>query len=76
MYNKLGPLLISLGVLLGLSGCTVSRGVVKDIHTDATGNLVMQKCDVKSYFAFYGLIAADENCHDEPISNQATQARR
>lgn len=59
-----------------LTGCTVSHGVVKDVHADTTGQLVMTKCDVKSYLAFYGLIAADENCREEAISTRATQARR
>lgn len=45
-----------------LSGCTVSHGVVKDVHSDGQGNLVVHKCDIKAYLAFYGLIAADENC--------------
>lgn len=67
---------VLVGILAVVSGCTVSHGVVKDVHTDATGNLVMEKCDVKAYLAFYGLIAADENCRMEPISTQAKQAQR
>ena len=47
-------------LMLLVSGCSLSKGVVKDVHADAAGNLVMDKCDI-TYIALYTMISPKEN---------------
>ena len=56
---------LTLFVAALLSGCTVYHGGVKDVTPLKGGGLSMEKCDLKVYFAFYGLVAAEENCKTE-----------
>jgi len=56
-----------LGLVVVLSGCTMSKGIVKDVHADAKGGLVMEKCDLKGYFAFYVMVTGEENCRTEVV---------
>lgn len=53
-----------LAILL-FAGCTVVNGAVTDVTPKDDGTLIVRKCDVKAYLAFYGLIAATENCRNE-----------
>lgn len=62
-------LMIAVSLAGLLAGCTMSRGIVKDVHTDASGNLVMEKCDLKGYLAMYVIFAGEENCHEEPVKS-------
>lgn len=50
---------------LALSGCTVYRGVT-DVRTNG-GGVEVQKCDLKVYFALYGLAATQTNCEVAPV---------
>lgn len=56
-------------LLLFPAGCTVYHGGVKDvdlhIKDGKADKLVLQKCDLKVYLAFYGLVASQENCRTE-----------
>ena len=50
------------------SGCTVYHGGVKNVTPLKDGSLSVDKCDLKVYFAFYGLVASEENCTTETAS--------
>lgn len=56
-------LIISLLYLL--SACSVVEGMVKDVQPNKDGSVTLQKCDLKVYFALYGLIAAEKECREE-----------
>lgn len=60
--------LFALMLSLSLSGCTVYHGGVKDVTPLKDGSLSVDKCDLKVYFAFYGLVASEENCTTETAS--------
>lgn len=53
---------------LSLSSCTVSQGIVKDVRVQPDKSLKIRQCDLVVYLALYGLIATEENCHDETRS--------
>lgn len=48
-----------------LSGCTVYHGGVKNVTPLKDGSLSVDKCDLKVYFAFYGVVTSEENCTTE-----------
>lgn len=53
------------GLLALLSGCTVYHGGVKDVTLLKDGGVALEKCDLKVYLAFYGLVTSEDNCRTE-----------
>lgn len=56
---------LALILALALSGCTVYHGGVKDVTPLKDGGVSIDRCDLKVYFAFYGVVASEENCTTE-----------
>jgi hypothetical protein len=54
-----------LGLLVLLSSCTVYHGGVKDVTLLKDGGVALEKCDLKVYLAFYGLVTSEDNCRTE-----------
>lgn len=61
--RKLIPVMV---LVLALGGCTVYRGVT-DVRTNG-GGIEVQKCDLKVYFALYGLAASQTNCESVEVA--------
>ena len=58
--------LIAVLVCLFLTGCTISAGVVKDVRPAHDGQpMMIDRCDLVVYLAFYGLVTAERNCRTE-----------
>lgn len=62
MYIK--NITLALLLLSILTGCTLSNGIVKDVRKNATGELIITKCDIK-YFSLYVMVADERNCREE-----------